>query len=198
MQYNSMMFSATPLISLINRLLDTQPGARARLATHAGKSACIQLPLGALEFSLGKNGSLAPIQSDTEPHARVTLAADVLLRLAMGDKEAMRQARVEGDGVLAADISAALGGFDWTLALRPVLGDIAAARVDQAIAGFGVWRAKAQDAIGMAVSEYAVHEAGMLASRPAVERFVSEVDTLRDDVERLEASLALLEARRAG
>lgn len=198
MQYNSGMFSPALLIPLIDRVLATQPGARARLAAHAGKSARIQLPLGGAEFAIGEDGGVRASAEDATPDAVIVLAADVLLRLALGDKAALRQARVEGDGVLAADISAALDAFDWTLALRPFIGDIAAARVDQAIAGLGAWRAQAHDALGMAMSEYAVHEAGMLASRPAVERFVAEVDALRDDLARLEARLALLEQRRAG
>jgi ubiquinone biosynthesis protein UbiJ len=192
------MLAATNLHSLLDRLLATQPSLRARLAAHAGKSARIGLPLGGFAFTLGENGALAPLAPETPPDSVITLSADVLMRLVLGDKEALRQARVDGDGVLAADISAALDAFDWALALRPVLGDIAAARVDQAIAGFGAWRAKAHEAVGMALSEYAVHEAGMLASRPAVARFGAEVDALRDDVARLEARLALLEQGRAG
>lgn len=185
-------------LGALDRLLSTQPTLRARLATHAGKSARIELPLGGIAFTLAENGTLAALAPEAQPDSIVTLRADVLMRLALGDREALRQARVEGDGVLASDISAALDAFDWALALRPLIGDIAAARIDQAIAGFGAWRAKAHEAIGQAAAEYAVHEAGMLASRPAVDRFIAEVDTLRDDVARLEARLALLEQRRAG
>lgn len=186
------------LFHALRRILDTQPGVRARLAGHATKVARINLPLGGLVFAIDEGGALTAAAPEVEPNTVITLPADVLFRLALGDRAAMRQSRVEGDGVLAADISAALDGFDWALALRPVVGDIAAARVDQAIAGFGAWRAKAHEAIGQAAAEYAVHEAGLLASRPSVERFCAEVDTLRDDAARLEARLALLEARRAG
>lgn len=185
-------------LGALDRLLSTQPTLRARLATHAGKSARLDLPLGGVAFTLGENGALAALAPETQPDSIITLPADVLMRLALGEREALRQARVEGDGVLAADISSALDAFDWALALRPLLGDIAAARVDQAIAGFGAWRAQAHAAIGAAVSEYAVHEAGLLASPPALDRFIAEVDSLRDDVARLEARLALLEQRRAG
>ncbi len=190
------MFAEATFLSLLNRLLDTQPGARARLAGHAGKTARIDLPLGGLSFSLAEGGLLSPAAADVVPDTTIRLSADVLMRLVLGDRTALKGAGVNGDGLLAADISAALDGFDWALALRPVVGDIAAARADQAIAGFGAWREKAHEAIGRSLAEYGVHEANMLASRPAVDRFVAEVDTLRDDVARLEARLALLEARR--
>lgn len=195
MQYNSPMFAEATFLSLLNRLLDTQPGARAKLAGHAGKTARIELPLAGLGFSLAEGGLLRPAATDAVPETTIRLSADILMRLLLGDRNALKQARVDGDGLFAADISAALDGFDWALALRPMVGDIAAARADQAIAGFGAWRDKAHEAIGRSLAEYSVHEAEMLASRPAVDRFVAEVDTLRDDVARLEARLALLEGR---
>lgn len=191
------MFAEATFLALLNRLLDSQPGARAKLAGHAGKSARIELPLGGLGFSLADGGMLNPATADAAPETTIRLSADVLMRLVLGDRNALKQAGVQGDGLFAADISAALDGFDWALALRPVLGDIAAARADQAIAGFGAWREKAHEAIGRSLAEYGVHEANLLASRPAVDRFVTEVDALRDDVARLEARLALIEARRA-
>lgn len=190
------MFAEATFLSLLDRLLETQPGARARLAGHAGKTARIDLPLGGLSFTLGEGGALGSATPDVAPDTMIQLPVEVLLRAAMGDRTALKAARVTGDGILAADVSAALDGFDWALALRPVVGDIAAARADQAIAGFGTWREKAHEAIGRSLAEYGVHEANMIASRPAVDRFVAEVDTLRDDVARLEARLALLEARR--
>lgn len=190
------MFAEATFLSLLDRLLETQPGARARLAGHAGKTARIDLPLGGLSFTLGEGGALGSATPDVAPDTMIQLPVEVLLRAAMGDRTALKAARVTGDGILAADVSAALDGFDWALALRPVVGDIAAARADQAIAGFGAWREKAHEAIGRSLAEYGVHEANMIASRPAVDRFVTEVDKLRDDVARLEARLALLEARR--
>jgi ubiquinone biosynthesis protein UbiJ len=192
------MFSAAPLLSLIDRLLDTQPGARARLTPHAGKRARIQLPLGGVDFSLGEQGEVRAAPADTAPDTVITLAADTLLRLALGDKAALRQARIDGDSGLASDISIALNDFDWVLALRPAIGDIAATRVDQAITGLSAWRAHAHESLGRSIAEYATHEAKLLANNAAVERFVGEVSTLRDDVARIEARLVMLEQRRAG
>jgi ubiquinone biosynthesis protein UbiJ len=103
---------------------------------------------------------------------------------------------VEGDGTLAADLSAALAEFDWALALRPVVGDMAAARAAQAVEGLGRWREKAQEAVGRSIAEYLTYEAGMLADKQAVRQFVAEVDEVRDAAARLEARLALLEQSR--
>ncbi len=196
MQYNAAMFAAAPLLTLFDRLLDTQPAARARLAGHAGKSARIALPLADIRFGLGEGGRLEPSATET-PDTSILLTPDILFRLALGDKAALRQARIDGDGLLASDLSAALDGFDWALALRPVLGDMAAARADQALTGLSDWRRRAHDALGQTLAEYSVHEAGLLASRQSLDSFSAQVDTLRDDAARLEARLALLEQRKA-
>lgn len=103
--------------------------------------------------------------------------------------------RAEGDGVFAADIAHALGDFDWVLALRPYLGDMAASRMEQFFQGLGQWRRQAVESTGRNLAEYAVHEAGLLAEPHATREFIAQVDRLREDADRLAVRLQLLEAR---
>lgn len=187
------MFAAATLVSLIDRQLTHQPGARACLARHAGKQARLRLPLATVAFRVTEDGGVTAADAEADIATEITVAPELLFTLAMGDRNAMQRAAVAGDGVLAADISAALGQFDWALALRPYLGDILAARAAQAFAGLGRWREQAQESVGRNLAEYATFEADLLADRHAVRRFVAEVDTLRDDLARLEARIALLE-----
>jgi len=196
MQYNPRMFAAATLLALLDRQLNHQPGARACLARHAGKQARLRLPLMAVAFRVTEDGGVTATDPETEIAAEIVVAPENMLALAMGDRAAMQRAAVTGDGVLAADISAALGQFDWALALRPYLGDILAARAAQAIAGFGLWREQAHDAVGKTLAEYATFETDILADRHAVRRFVADVDALRDAAARLEARLALLEQKK--
>lgn len=187
--------SVAPLFSALRSLLATQPAARAHLARHVGKQARIVLPPLVLAFRVGEGG--LPEAVETADHAcEISLDAALVARLALGDGDALTQARVNGDGVLANDLALALRGFDWVLALRPWLGDMAAARAAQAIAGFAGWRERAHQAMARSLAEYAVYETDMLADKAAVRHFVAEVDALRDDAARLEARLAWLEQRR--
>jgi ubiquinone biosynthesis protein UbiJ len=101
--------------------------------------------------------------------------------------------RIQGDGLLAADLAAALRDFDWVLALRPWLGDIAATRAEQFLKEFAAWQPKAVESVGRNLAEYAVYEAKLLAEPEAVREFIAEVDRLREDLDRFEARLALLE-----
>lgn len=195
MQYNPAMFDDALLLPALNRLLETQPHLRDRLARHAGKQAVIQLPPLQIGFAITEVGSLGHRDGERPIDTEILVTPDRLLALAAGARDALKQAKVSGDGVFANDIAAALDHLDWALALRPFLGDIAAARAAQALSAFGQWRQQAHEALGRSLAEYATFEAGMLVDRQAAARFVAEVDDLRDDTARLEARLKLLEAR---
>ena len=189
------MFSAATLVSLIDRQLLDQPGVRASLARHVGKQVHLRLPLLVLDFRILEDGGLAAAAPAEAVAAAITVAPEILFALALGEHDALRRASVTGDAVLAADLSAALVRFDWALALRPYLGDIVAARAAQALAGLGQWRVQATESAGLTLAEYATFEAGLLADRLAVRRFVAEVDQVRDGVARLAARLAILEGQ---
>jgi ubiquinone biosynthesis protein UbiJ len=191
------MFGEATFLSLLDRQLLNQPAARACLARHAGKQARLRLPLVTVNFQVTEAGGVTAADPETDIAAEIAIAPENLFALAMGERDAMSRAAVSGDGVLAADISAALGKFDWALALRPYLGDILAARAAQAVAGLGQWRDQAHESVGKTLAEYATFETDLLADKQAIRRFVEDVDTLRDDAARLEARLALLE-RKAG
>ena len=141
------------------------PGPSRRLggASHTGRQARIRLPLFALAFAIDAEGTLATADPAQDCAAEIALSPDVLLALAVGSRDALKRAEVTGDGTLAADLLAALEAFDWALALRPVLGDVLAARAAQAVEVYGGWRGRALDAVGRSLAEYATYEAELLA-----------------------------------
>jgi ubiquinone biosynthesis protein UbiJ len=186
----------TPLFAALARLMAAQPALCARLVRHAGKHVRIRLPLVAAAFRITEDGALATADPALPIATEITIPPDVLLTLVAGQKNALSKARIEGDGTLAADLSAALAEFDWALALRPVVGDVAAARAAQAVEGYGRWRDQAHESIGRAFAEYATFETDLLADKQAVQRFVADVDELRDAAARLEARIALVEQTR--
>ena len=184
-----------PLLSALNALLATQPAARARLAGHADKTLRLAVPGLPLDLVITEAGSFAPAPIDAVPDVTLTPEPAALpLWLARGELKALF--RIAGDGLFAADLSAALADFDWVLALRPVLGDIAASRVDAFLRGLGPWREKTLEAAGRNLAEYAVYEQAMLAEPLAVQDFIAQVDALREAADRLDVRLKLLETRR--
>lgn len=192
------------LCTALNALLDRQPMSRERLLRHAGKRIILNLPLRPLELALDEEGRFTVPGPDTEADELAGAVSRAILtpQLAALPKwitggTVSDLFSAEGDGLLAADLARALADFDWVLALRPFLGDMAASRVDQFIQGFAHWRTQAVDAAGRNLAEYAVHEKALLAEPHAAKEFIAEVDRLREDTDRLEARLNLLEARRA-
>ena len=188
------MSASTPTLLLcaaLNALLDKQPGAKSRLARHVGK--CVRLSVPPLSLRIEADGGLTAAAPDAVADVRLTPVPASLPGWFAGGKVG-DLFRVEGDGLLAADLSHALADFDWVLALRPYLGDIAAARVDQLIQGVMNWRGHAAESVGRNLAEYAVYEQAWLAEPMAAREFIAAVDQLRDDVDRLEARLHLLES----
>lgn len=188
-----------PLLAALNSLLASQPASRTRLASHAGKVVRLALPGMNLDLALDESGafSAVPAEVENETAPNVTLAPELAaLPLWLANGKMNELFRVRGDGLLASDLSGALADFDWVLALRPYLGDIAASRVDQFLRGLAPLREKTLESAGRNLAEYAVHEQGMLADPHAVQTFVAEVDTLREAADRLDVRLKLLEAKR--
>jgi len=199
--YNPAMHAlpASLLAQALNGLLARQPMARARLRRHAGKHLVLALPPVSLELAVAEDGSfrMPAAGAPADDPASLTLIPQPAALPAWISGGGMRELfRAEGDGVFAADIAHAVADFDWVLALRPYLGDMVASRVERFLQGLGPWRAGVVDAAGRNLAEYAVHEAGMLAEPHATREFIAGVDHLREDTDRLEARLLLLEAQR--
>ena len=189
---------ASLLATAINALLDRQPRAVESLQRHIGKTVSLALPLLELRLILDDAGKFAAAPEEAEVNLTLTPQLSALPRFLFsanpngGSVSDLFSA--EGDGLMAADVGKALAAFDWVLALRPYLGDIAATRVDQFIQGAHAWRTQAVDAAGRNLAEYAVHEEVMLANPIAVREFIAEVDALREGADRLAARLALHES----
>ena len=192
------MPDATPdflLATALNALLGKQPSAQARLVRHAGKCVRLALPLVPLSVRIEPDGGFVAASADAAPDLQLVPDPSAVPLWLSGGKLG-DLFRVAGDGVLAADLANALADFDWVLALRPYLGDIAASRVDRFIQGLAGWRTQAFESAGRNLAEYAVYEQAMLAEPHAAREFIAEVDRLREDADRLEARLALLESKR--
>ena len=182
-----------PFFALLNRLLAGQTAARGHLARHAGKVLRFRLPGLGLAAQIGADGEFEATEGDAPADTEIELTPALVLRLVAGERQALAEAQVSGDGVLASDLKNALEAVDLALALKPLVGDVLAARVASGLDALMAWRETAAESAARSASEYLVHEARTLASRAQVGQFVHEVDELRDAAARLEARIALLE-----
>ena len=188
------MSAASLFEKSLNHLLAQNPGASTRLSRHAGQYVRIDIGFKQLDFVIAADGHLLASSTAT-PDATLRATSSVLMQLPFLGREALRHADYSGDVALLQTLNAIFREVRWDIEaeLAPLLGDIAAHRV--AIAAQQTARnvRHAGQAIQSSVSEYIVEEAAMLARKSDIMRFASEIDTLVDDVARLEARLIRLE-----
>jgi ubiquinone biosynthesis protein UbiJ len=191
----------------LNRLTALDPQARRRLAALHGRVIRLELSGVGLRFHFvpGHDGALQLLGSiEGEPDCSL-IGSPLDLMRASDKTEGPAQlfaghVRIEGNTDVAHRFSEALGGLDidWEEQLSHLTGDIAAHEI-----GRGVRAASAEGRrVGRSardnLAEYLTEEARLLPHPFEVEDFLREVDTLRDDTERLAARIALLEARGKG
>ena len=103
---------------------------------------------------------------------------------------------MSGDTELAREVLFVAQHLRWDAEedLSRVFGDILAHRMVQTASGFKHWQLQAADSIARSAAAYWTDEQPLIATRHDVERFVREVDALRDDVARAEKRIQQLTA----
>jgi ubiquinone biosynthesis protein UbiJ len=185
------MTSYSPFSALlpdaINRLLSQESWARAKLAVHSGKVACLDAGLTTFRWQVGSDGLLEPAAAGQNPDVSIRIKpAD--LPLALQNRERLfSYVEVAGDADFANTISQVSQSLRWEVEedLGKLVGDIPAARL---VAGARTMLQAARSTgqkLAENTAEYFLEENPMLMRQLAVSDFGSDVIKLRDDVERL-------------
>lgn len=196
------MLTAT-LEHLLNRGLPRSPRARELVGQLAGKRCALEVS-GLGQFVLASDGMALRLIRGTGDGAQARIAGgpfSLLALAASGDQAAIQR----GDVVLSGDTDIAQQYRELLDRLRPDLeeelaghiGDGAAhqlGRFARAALDFG---RRAADTTVRNAAEYFAHESRDLVSRPEGRQLLDGVDSLREDVDRLEARLELIERRLA-
>jgi ubiquinone biosynthesis protein UbiJ len=105
---------------------------------------------------------------------------------------------IEGDAEVAQAFSELLKHArpDLEEELSRVVGDVAAHQIGNIARSALAFGRRASDTFARNVAEYLQEEGRDLPTRIEADEFIAGVDAIRDDVDRLEARLVLLEARR--
>lgn len=180
----------------LNHLLAQNPGATTLLGQHAGQHVRLDLGFKQLDFAITAEGQLIASPTAT-PDATLRATSSVLMQLPFLGREAMRHADYSGDAALLQTLDKVFREVHWDIEaeLAPLVGDIAANRVVSAAHDAARSLRHAWHALQTSSSEYVVEEIALLARKSDVARWSKEVDTLVDDVARLEARLMRLETR---
>ncbi|MDD9892834.1 MAG: SCP2 sterol-binding domain-containing protein [Gammaproteobacteria bacterium] len=211
---NPSWLEGSPLLGAVeiavNRVVKDHPEAAEKLASLEGRS--LQLDIrnagigmrmyvasGAIEVSLPPQ----PATQQNRPDARIEAGVGDLMRMAAGQSDAVSMIasdlRIEGNTDVAQQFQKLLqeAPIDWEGQLAKVVGDVPAYEISQIgkrLFGLAQHAAKSFFSDG---TEYLRDESQDLAWPHEVKEFRENVETLRDDVARLEARIFQLKAKRA-
>lgn len=200
---NALETRLRPIAALLNRQIQAQTPARELCAELEGRVFAVRVGGTALVMYVivGAGEVLLTSEYSDDPDAVATGSLLSLARLAGPDGErAIRDGAVEltGDAELAQQFQNLLryGRPDIEEELSGVVGDVVAHSIGDFARSVRRWGKDAHSTLQQNVSEYLQEESRAVPSRYETDDFRQRVETLRDDVARVEARVKRLQAER--
>ena len=196
-------FIFSPVEKIVNYGLSLDPNATQYLIPLTGKILKIELVGMPFDFFLKftKRKIFFLTSTDEVIDTRIVGSPVSLLSLllAKGDPEKNYRSAVSiiGDTDVAQRVSALFAklDIDWEEQLSGVVGDMAARIIAQTFRNLVRWGASTKDLLQQNLTEFIQEELELLPSMEEVEYFLSSVDKVRDNVERLSARINKLKQK---
>ncbi|WP_137172263.1 SCP2 domain-containing protein [Massilia sp. HP4] len=186
-------------VAAINHLLAQEAWARAQLARHAGKDACIDAGLVRLRLHVARDGLLEASQIDAAASVTIRVKPADLPLIAQDRTRALSYVKIEGDAEFANVISQLANGLRWDAEhdLERVVGPLGAQRLVASARRGAEGAAEAGRRLAENLAEFLAEERPVLVRPVQREAFATDVVRLRDDVERAAKRIARLEQQLA-
>jgi ubiquinone biosynthesis protein UbiJ len=184
----------------INRYLRLDPRALDGFAALSGRALAVEL-VGlshTLRLDLSPDGVCLARSDDRAAEAVVRgTPGDLLSMLAASDASGRLftgDVIIEGDTELVQRIKAIIDDMDvdWEEALSRLVGDPVAHQAGNLARGVASWQRTARHTLWQHLADYLVDEVRLVPRREEAASLSDSVDTLRDDLERLEKRVARL------
>jgi len=196
------MLTAT-IENVLNRGLPRSPRAQQLCAELTGRSVAVEIREITRLLVESTGSTLRITRGDAGADAEIVGGPFGLLALGGDTPEAVVQ---RGDVEIRGDAELAQKFRELVLLLRPdleeelsfVVSDVPAHQIGRLARMALGWTRKAAATTAENLAEYFGHERRDLVPRNEGEQFLRGVDSLREDVDRLEARIALLRERRSG
>jgi ubiquinone biosynthesis protein UbiJ len=189
--------------NVLNRGLPRSPRAQRLCAELAGRTLAVEIR-GFGSLLIESTGAVLQLKSvgSTSPDARVSGGPLALLAIARAGPAAplaRHDVELSGDGELAQQFRelAWLLRPDLEEELALAIGDVPAHQIGRAGRAALEWGRRAADTAARNLAEFLAHERGDLVSRPEGRQLLEGIDALREEVDRLEARVSLIEQQRA-
>ncbi|WP_313952462.1 hypothetical protein [Accumulibacter sp.] len=177
--------------------MTTEDWARDRLGRFAGHTARLEFGRTVLPIRIAASGWLEPADLASPATVSIRLPDDAPARFLTDRASLFSSATVSGSAELAETLGFVFRGLRWDVEddLSQFVGDIVARRALQLATRLARWQAQSATSLAFSVAEYLTEEDLAIAPRRALERFSSEVDSVRDDFARFEKRLERVERR---
>lgn len=187
---------AAGLETALNALLRLDPETLSRLAALDGSVIAIEPEGLGLTFYLWPSASGIQVKDvhEGEPTVHIQGTPLALARQWRGQRSTDGGITVEGNTAVGSEFQAVLAhlDIDWEEQLSKIAGDAVAHQTGRFLRDFQQWGQRAGDTLLQDGAEYLQQEAQVLPPRYMVEQFLSAVDTLREDSDRLTARIERL------
>ena len=187
---------AHPSAAALNHLLLQNGWALPRLARFSGKTARFVIAPFSFAYTVLPDGTLLSADATISADAQCVIAPSLLPRLAAQDELAHAEIQSTGDAALLSEIFFLSRNLRWDAAedISRVTGDIAAERIVQTVQSKQQQIVASAGNLAQAAAEYWTEESPLIVKPQQITTFMQQVDTLRDDLARLEQRIKRLSA----
>ena len=188
---------------VINQVISLDSDAKNQLKSLSGKILSIEVTDLKLQFFVFPTEDLLVLSDKYNGEVHVNVQGTSVALLNMGLRTKAADSLFSGAVKMSGDVQVgqqfrewiAAIDIDWEEQLSHLTGDVIAHRVGNFIRGAFAWSKQTVDTLGRDAAEYFQHESQTLLTRTEVDHFLQAVDTVRDDVDRIEAKINRLQAK---
>lgn len=187
-----------------NRLLSLDPEAAQQLAAMEGRIICLQLEGLNIRLFIFPDAEDVMILDDFDGEADTTISGTPIALIKLGLASDSQAEMFAGDVTITGDLK--LGrqfnqlfaslDLDWEEQLSKITGDMAAHTLGNISRSLFSWNNRNTNSMKMNMSEYLQEEIRYIPSQNEADGFMQDVNTLRNDVSRLEARLKKIEQQK--
>lgn len=187
-----------------NRLLSLDPEAAQQLAAMEGHIICLQLEGINIRLFIFPDAEDVMILDDFDGEADTTISGTPIALIKLGLASDSQAEMFAGDVTITGDLK--LGrqfnqlfaslDLDWEEQLSKITGDMAAHTLGNISRSLFSWNNRNTNSMKMNMGEYLQEEIRYIPSQNEVDGFMQDVNTLRNDVSRLEARLKKIEQQK--
>jgi len=186
----------TLILNALNHVITQEKWAQELLMAHSHKVISVTLPFGQTSFLI-QDGCFSKINNEDMPSSvSIEISKEAIWTfLKDGKPSALKFIRISGDVDLAADLNRLVADLKWEAEedLAQIIGDAPSHKIFKESKKILDQSQKALNDLQTGIRDYLVQEKNILLDKAHFAQFKSEIRLLRDQLDRTEKKVSLLE-----